>query len=936
MVTNSDQSSITYGANFKIIGKCAPDQLSYAGAWTPTNGTLQSLADHIGNGHPWMPALIDHDQPREQRYCNYATVLGLDIDSGLAIATALAMPFIQQHCGLLIESASSQIFHETKNPESHEKFRLVFALAEPLTAFGDIRLCNRFLAEQVGHADPSCKDSSRFFFGAPGRSPLLLNEAAQLPAGFLEQARAWEAEEIRQWEAQQAQRQSYLSSLDTTGEADLVRRALEFIPPYTPGNGTYNDLVKMCAGVVHALGSEGERLLEAWDAGRGQWGKDFSRMVAGLDKPSGGRQAGLGSLFYLAQQQGFRFPKRDRAPSGTGFSAAKTIATESVTVKTTAPTPEPTLLDLVREAVALGLSGAELQAKKITLAHGCRVSPQQVENLWAAVEREDEATDSAAAGAAALEHLLANKAARLDLSTVLPGDMAALIARRAELLGTIPEAVFTPLLSAIASRVKIGVRLELSAGSDWFALPIAWTGLVGSPSSTKSPTLNVSFKQIQSIQKREHEDYAFRLGEWEQAQSEALKASNEFTDAKPAKPRLFTSDYTMESLLNVQSAQPERGCLIGIDELSGLLDGANQYKGGKGNDRQKMLSLRDGGAASVLRVGKDPIDVYATGFSVTGGIQPGPLQRQMGDFEDKDGFWARFLWCFLPPLRQQQSTPEDVQKANKISAALTQILGRVADFRPQNYQLSPAAARLFNQFREEMEDMRLGHDNGAIQVVAGKAKGQVGELALILHLAHAAYGYGQPEGYVSEATMTAAIAVMRFYIAQAELIQNLGAEERGEGHALMAKILELSATRGIVSAADCKNYGRIFKNVTPEETRDLFAKLAAQGKGEVQGTGRSLKFRAFTAQESQSTPAVQIDAESHREEKSAREWVPQVEELVGDSHAPHRQGVVTNIYSSRQEAKIWWAGEEAEKIVPFTALQPWQNSDSETPTTAAG
>jgi hypothetical protein len=52
-------ATFQYGANFKVIGKCDPQNLSYVGAFTTQQGTFADLARHINKGHPWMPALLD-------------------------------------------------------------------------------------------------------------------------------------------------------------------------------------------------------------------------------------------------------------------------------------------------------------------------------------------------------------------------------------------------------------------------------------------------------------------------------------------------------------------------------------------------------------------------------------------------------------------------------------------------------------------------------------------------------------------------------------------------------------------------------------------------------------------------------------------------------------------------------------------------------------
>ena len=296
-------STFFIGINTKIIGKNGADQLSHAGAWALAQLNLAGLADHIGKGHPWMPAQLDEGQPRQQRYSNRAAVLALDIDGGMTIAQAMAHPFIAAHCGLGIESASS-------TPE-HHKFRLVFQLGVTVEGHESIRICNRYLAHLVGSADPSCKDASRYFFGAPGRKEFLLNEAATLPASFVEDAIAWhEAAVAKAAAAAEANRRRW-AAMPKSQSGDVVRDALGYIRPYTPNERRYGDLIAMIGGVLNECGADGELLLQEWDGGRGEWGHGgFDRILDSVRTSQPTRKATLGTLFYLAKQEGFRYPEK--------------------------------------------------------------------------------------------------------------------------------------------------------------------------------------------------------------------------------------------------------------------------------------------------------------------------------------------------------------------------------------------------------------------------------------------------------------------------------------------------------------------------------------------------------------------------------------------------------------------------------------------------
>ena len=368
---------IQYGANSKIVGKSDPQNLSYSGAWEPTSGTIADLANHIAQGHPWMPALLAPDSRRYQVNAIHADVLALDIDDGMSIDEAMRHPFIAEHCALAIESSSS-------TPE-HPKFRLVFKLKEGINhatvrnlinptdaatarsgshpgnpilvratsepASGSVlasetqtqtqtdpqqaRVCTdsqlepwrvikasvTYLQERVGAADPSCKDASRFFFGAEGRQPFILDEFKSLPDTFVADALAWHAakerEAERQYQAALARREQ-LRGDNPKDTYELVRQALSYIPPRQPGTGNYPECISVLMALYNEFGeSDAIALGEAWSPSLQGSTWNISKKVASFRNSSPSRPLSLGSIFYLAKQHGFHFPEPPERPIPT-------------------------------------------------------------------------------------------------------------------------------------------------------------------------------------------------------------------------------------------------------------------------------------------------------------------------------------------------------------------------------------------------------------------------------------------------------------------------------------------------------------------------------------------------------------------------------------------------------------------------------------------
>lgn len=312
------------GVNRRFKNKTGATQLSHPGAWENVRMSMSELAQHHGAGYPWMFSQLDPDSPRKREFSNYAELLAADVDGGMDFAEALANPYILKHCGLIIPSASS-------TPE-HNKFRLVFPLEQPILGSENISIALQYLIAILRVADPACKDASRFFYGAEGKTPILLQDDATLPGDFLTQAHEWDyqkSEEFRSRKDNAPEIKRFESIRDENPQEalDIAREALQTIPRRKAGTNTYPELFRMMCGVINDFGLDGERLLIEWDGGRGEWGCSIEKKIESIKKGSTNRQAGQGTLFWLAKQHGFNFPVAPRkqvATIGKGTQSSKT------------------------------------------------------------------------------------------------------------------------------------------------------------------------------------------------------------------------------------------------------------------------------------------------------------------------------------------------------------------------------------------------------------------------------------------------------------------------------------------------------------------------------------------------------------------------------------------------------------------------------------
>lgn len=339
-------------------------------------------------------------------------------------------------------------------------------------------------------------------------------------------------------------------------------------------------------------------------------------------------------------------------------------------------------------------------------------------------------------------------------------------------------------LTVCASVIGGKRRVRPYAEATWSEPPIIWLGLVGDPSSNKSPALDPMLSVLRRVENECADEHRDRLREW-QADCERAKVekANWQSDVKeaakegratpplpgdaiepeaPRRRRLYVQDATPESMGDVLAGNPQ-GTLLLRDELDGWLQSFDRYNPG---GKAYWLEAYRGGSFTIDRKGTpEPLTVPFNGVSIIGGIQPQKLAESLLGKVD-DGLPARFLWCW--PDRPEFVRPRSAANMGALEDALRRLEGlqwaidgdcnRVAATLP----LDADAADVFEWLQQSHR--QAGDDaNGLLKSFIGKLDGMALRLALVSELARWAYEGGDEPRSISRATVEAVADFMESY-----------------------------------------------------------------------------------------------------------------------------------------------------------------------------
>ena len=261
---------------------------------------------------------------------------------------------------------------------------------------------------------------------------------------------------------------------------------------------------------------------------------------------------------------------------------------------------------------------------------------------------------------------------------------------------------FLVLSAVVTAATVIGSRLRVKPlqHSNWFNVPNIYCGVVGLPSTKKTPALDETRKPILELQcearekfKSELKDYELDLKFYEKESHKILKESATKEDYKakiegcpqPPKPilrRFETNDITASKLIQFLSENPI-GFMLFRDELTGWLKSLEaEYDK---SARAFMLELWKGAIAYELaRVDGREIQLTSGTLSIIGGVQPSKLQRYVTEaysFDNSDGFLQRFLFAYPDTAkRAEKPTESDHHALQKGYTEASRIFKEIAKY----------------------------------------------------------------------------------------------------------------------------------------------------------------------------------------------------------------------------------------------------------------
>ncbi|MFO7853951.1 MAG: DUF3987 domain-containing protein [Paracoccaceae bacterium] len=288
-------------------------------------------------------------------------------------------------------------------------------------------------------------------------------------------------------------------------------------------------------------------------------------------------------------------------------------------------------------------------------------------------------------------------------------------------------------LATMAAAIPDKVQVKLKRHDGWTESARLWVGLVGAPSTKKSPIVASATRPLRRLDSAMFHQWVKAVARYDALPPEERKGKE-----RPKQTRLRMEDVTIEAAQQVLEGSPW-GVLLVQDELSGWFGAMDKYGGGKGAQADRAFWLRsyNGGEFALNRVGRGAAMIPNLSVSLIGAIQPEPLRRIAGDAVD-DGLLQRLIPVTLRPAAMGEDAPMP-----PVNERYDRLVEHLHGINPPGWlglggplEFDDGAQRIRRRMEEEhLELLTLEAFNRKLASHIGKYDGLFARLCVVWHCA---------------------------------------------------------------------------------------------------------------------------------------------------------------------------------------------------------
>jgi hypothetical protein len=280
-------------------------------------------------------------------------------------------------------------------------------------------------------------------------------------------------------------------------------------------------------------------------------------------------------------------------------------------------------------------------------------------------------------------------------------------------MGADPAGLATAALTICAAAIPDRIKLKVKQHSGWTEATRLWVGLVGDPSTKKSPIVHQVARPLQRIDAALYYAYAAAKAQWD-----ALDRDTKRTTPPPPHTRVKIDDATVEAAQEILRDSPD-GVLYLRDELSGFFGSMDKYTNPRSTvgDRGFWLQAYNGDAYTYDRIKRGSGYIEHLSVSVLGGIQPEAMRKLAEDSVD-DGLIQRITPIIL--RRGEVGRDEPMSEATMNYELLVERLHQMQQ--GANDVVLDNAAR---EVRQELE--RKHHELSELELTNKKLGAHIGK-----------------------------------------------------------------------------------------------------------------------------------------------------------------------------------------------------------------